>query len=149
VYPQPVSLVGRRSCWSWAGLALWLANASLALTIAAGLVFGPEIADRAWARGIHVTPAQAAMHAALMAEGFAHHHGATPLPAGHTATPHHEGPSLQSVGGGSTWGTPLAQAVDADLPVLAGLACCVLFPANQLPAASADLVPETPPPEAA
>jgi hypothetical protein len=120
----------------------------LALAIVVGLVFGPEIADRAWARGIHVTPAQAAMHAALMADGFAHHHGATPLPAGHTATPG-DGTRLQPVGAGSTWGTPLMQAIDSDIPAFSPPACCALLPAEQSPLAGAELVPESPPPEAA
>ena len=139
----------RRSRWSWAELGLWLANASLALTIAGSLLFGPEIADRAWDRGIHVTPAQAAMHAALLANGLAHHHGAMPLPARHTTAPQGDGPSLQPIGAGSPWGTPLLQAIDSDLPAFSAPACCALKPAGQPQPASAYLVTEPPPPEAA
>ena len=147
MYPHRVSL-RRRSCWSWAGLGLWLANASLALTIAVSLLFGPEIADRAWARGVHVTPAQAALHAALITEGFAHHHGATPLPAGHAAAPS-DGPSLQPLGAGSTWGTPLMEAIDSARPTTSEPDCCPLVPDDQPQPAGAHLVPESPPPEAA
>ena len=137
----------RRSRWSWAGLAAWLGNACLAFTIAAGLVFGADIADRAWARGIHVTPAQAALHAALMAEGFSHHHGATKTPARKAASG--AGASLLPMAGGSTWGAPPVQALDVDAPELGAAACCRLPPMDQPTPAGAEPSPRTPPPQLA
>jgi hypothetical protein len=128
---------------------LWLADALLALAIVGGLVFGPEIADRAWAHGIHVTPAQAAMHAALIADGFAHHHGAGAVPAKHASATQGDGPGLQPEGAGSTWGTPLMQAISDLASVMPRSACCSVLPGDQPQPAGADLVPQTPPPEAA
>lgn len=145
-YPDAVSRVGY-SRWSWIGLVTWLANATLVVTIAAGLAFGADLADHAWGRGIHVTPGQAAMHAALMAEGFAHHHGGSPT---HQAAAY-DGPmpSLQPANGGSTWGVPLLQAVDVELPGASLQRCCRTLPASQPLPIVVDPVPSTPPPEAA
>ena len=139
----------RRSRWSWAGLAAWLANACLAVTVAAGLVFGADVADQAWARGIHVTPAQAALHSALMAEGFSHHHGgphlASPIAMGEEL----RGASLLPMAGGSTWGAPPVQALDVDAPELGAQGCCRLLAPDEATPAGVEPAPRTPPPEAA
>ncbi len=133
-----------RSCWSWAGLGLWLARALLAGSIAAGLLFGPEVAGRAWDRGIHVTPGQAAAHAALLAEGFSHHHAHADAPRGAEAAA--GGPSLQAGNSGLSWGAPLAPAVQPDLPACLILASCGVLPAPRQLVSAPPERPSSPPP---
>jgi hypothetical protein len=141
-----VSLSGR-SCWSWTALAAWLADAALAITLAAGLLFGPEMADRAWDNGIHVTPAQAAMHAAFLASGLAHHHSHTTLPAGQAAAPIPEGASLQPDATGTTWGTPFTPTARRDLPGCPAFTTCTILPADQIVPGTVDPAPPVPPPD--
>jgi hypothetical protein len=140
-----VSLLGHGRC-SWAGLTAWLAGALLTLAVVTSLVFGPELADRAWTRGVHVTPAQAAMHGALMAAGFAHHHDGAP---GHASAGVASGaPTIEAASGGSSWGVPPLQAmpnVDSGSP--ASLWQPIL-PADQPRPAPVALAPSSPPPEA-
>ncbi|HLY67526.1 MAG TPA: hypothetical protein VKU60_18455, partial [Chloroflexota bacterium] len=132
--------------WSWTALGLWLANGVLAASLVTGLLIGPQLANRAWDVGVHVTPAQAAMHYALIASGFSHHHG-RPASQVHSAlAPNDEKPALQSAGPGLTWGTPLTQTVQ--LPS----ACCLVTNSRTvstpewLEPSSADLPPPSPPP---
>ncbi len=127
-------------------MGTWLAQASLVLLLAATFVIGPQLVDRAWDSGVHVTPGQAAMHNALMAEGFTHHHG--PLSAHHTwAVPFTERNALQSAGPGITWGSPFTQTLQPELPDGFNLVRLVLPPSDQPAPNSADAVPSSPPPE--
>ena len=138
-----------RVCWSWAALGAWLARAGLALAIAAGLLVGPELADRAWDRGIHITPGQAALHYALMADGFTHHHGHGALPGRQPATAaQDDAPSVQPPGAGMTWGTPLAQALQMALPAIQPQLAGPLLPSHQARPDKPAAAPPTPPPEA-
>jgi hypothetical protein len=138
--------VGVHSRWSWQGLALWAGQALVALAIAAGLVLGPLVADAAWDRGVHVTPAQAAMHYALMAAGFTHHH-AVPAkdPSAGQPVP---GAALERSIPGLSWGTPITPAVQPDLgaPFMPALSA-QLDDRAALPS-SVEHAPLTPPPEA-
>ena len=132
----------RSQRWTWVALAGWLGRAGLALLIAAGLLWGPLLADKAWDQGVHVTPAQSALHGALIANGFAHHHG-VPLPTAHTT-----GTGFQAGSSATSWGTPLTQALQSTAEVCPVLAPCYLMPTTQLPPQSAALPPLSPPPEA-
>ncbi len=127
-------------------MGTWLAQASLALLLAVTFVIGPRLADRAWDSGVHVTPEQAAMHNALMAEGFTHHHG--PLSAHHTsAVPLTEGTALQSPGIGVTWGGTFSQTLQPELPDGVNVIRLILPPSDQPAPHGADVVPSSPPPE--
>ena len=133
--------------WSWAGLALWLAKAVLAASLSAGLLLGPLLADAAWDRGVHVTPAQAATHYALISSGLAHHHAhshnAAPASAGSEQT------VVEDAGSGLSWGTPTLPALVADCPMQPPLmAGCVALPGQSIPESHVTS-PSTPPPETA
>jgi hypothetical protein len=141
-----VSLAGRGR-WSWTGLGFWLANASLALLIVAGLLAGPELADVAWDRGVHVTPAQTALHAALVAAGFSHHHVHAKMPLGRLSP--NEGPTLQSQGAGTHWGTRFTPAVRPEAPPCLLLEGCPIGSTEQRLPAGVLMPPPTPPPQAA
>jgi hypothetical protein len=103
------------SPWSWAGLGVWLARAGVLALFATVLVFGPQLEDRAWDCGVHVTPAQAAMHTALTAEGFTHHHHLALL-ASHIGKLAARGDSLQTPAAGITWGSAFTQALQPEAP---------------------------------
>jgi len=125
---------------------MWLFNASLALMLAAGLVWGPLIADRGWDRGVHVTPAQAALHQALIASGFTHHHGG-PLPHAAGTAAADGSSNVQAGASGTSWGTPLPQLMTC----LAGFCLPSLFssltPGDQPEPAGVSLPPLSPPPQ--
>ncbi|HLQ31604.1 MAG TPA: hypothetical protein VK457_02865 [Chloroflexota bacterium] len=141
-----MSLAGR-SRWSWAGLGLWLAKAGLAVLLAAGLLAGTELADDAWDRGVHVTPAQTTMHAALTAAGFAHHHMHGVVPAGQL--PGSGGAVLQDQSSGMRWGTPFTPAAQPELAFCLALAGCPAAAAGHTLPAGVLMPPPTPPPQAA
>jgi hypothetical protein len=141
-YAELVSL-SQSNCWTWTALRAWLSKASLVALVAAGLVWGPLIADRAWDQGAHVTPAQAALHSALLAGGFAHHHGG-PTPG---ATSRATGVGFQAGGAGTTWGTPLTQALQAAATLCPSLALCPIPPLADHLSRDAIVPPLSPPPE--
>jgi hypothetical protein len=140
---KPVS-TSRRSPWSWTALALWLGKSLLAAGIAVSMLFGPELADRAWDQGVHVTPAQAAMHFALIAQGFTHHHGQTAKAVSHGTGA--GGPVVEASSPPPDWGTPFAQIVQLPLRGWPGLLAGMLPSSGQLRPASLDLAPPAPPP---
>lgn len=131
--------------WTWAALGRWAASCALALALSAGLLLGPQMADQAWDQGVHVTPVQAAMHFALIAQGLMHHHDHS-LPASQTRD---AGPSLEAGGTMMSWGTPLTPAIQPDIsPCLALFGCALPSAARMFPN-SVNLSPATPPPKAA
>ncbi|HLG72055.1 MAG TPA: hypothetical protein VK009_16675 [Chloroflexota bacterium] len=134
------------SAWSWTALGTWLARAGLVGLFAFAFVFGPQIEDRAWDSGIHVTPAQAAMHAALIADGFTHHHHHAPPPVRQLAAAQPQAPVLQSTGAGLSWGTPFTQALQAELPFVPPSRSTATPTGDEAEPASADLSPSDPPP---
>ena len=127
-------------------LSLWLCQATLLLLIAAGMALGPEIANLAWDQGLHVTPAQAALHEALESSGIPHHHGSVPAASRTVSGAAAAGFTLERQSEGLTFGSPLSQAASsvAHLPLLmSGL----LNPSPYMPlVAGRCIAPPTPPP---
>jgi len=138
----------RRSCWSWAGLAFWLANAALGSVLAAALVLGPQLTDGAWDRGAHVTPAQAAAHAALTAAGFARHHHVHSVPQTPSAG-EQKSPLVQPYGSGLRWATPFSQVVQPGPAFWLAAAGCGLLIEDETQPTAPELMPPNPPPETA
>ncbi|HVA26213.1 MAG TPA: hypothetical protein VMW62_17700 [Chloroflexota bacterium] len=117
--------------------------------IAAGLIFGAQLADFAWDREVHVTPAQAALHSMLIAEGLTHHHGHVAVAAGGgNASAVTSQPSLDPGQSSTTFGTPLGQALTSFLPPAVFSAGSHMSWSSDRPPASHYPIPTIPPPEA-
>jgi hypothetical protein len=135
-----------RSSFTVAAMLGWLLNAALAAVIAAALVFGPELADLAWDAGVHVTPGQAMLHYALIAEGIQHHHHALSHSTHAVAADEGTGASLDTAGQGLTFGAPLnSVSVTPHTPCLALVGCNMLSSPATSPT-SYFAPPDTPPP---
>jgi len=142
--------VSPKTCpYSWQALALWLFRTALACLLAAGMLFGPEVADAAWDHGVHVTPAQAALHAALVARGITHHHGQPAKPV--VRTPGLDDlPMLQAGNVSSDWGFGFGHLVSEEPPPwCTATVSCSAGPGSQQAQPSLLASPPSPPPEAA
>jgi len=145
------SMIGaRRSPFSFAALLVWAFAVVRLSLIAASLIFGAQLADFAWDREVHVTPAQAALHSMLIAEGLAHHHGHVTVVAGaaESASFATSQPSVQPGQSSTTFGTPLGQALTSFLPAALFLAGSHVSWSSDRPPASHYPTPTIPPPEA-
>ena len=115
--------------------------------LGAAFVVGPEVTDYAWDHGMHVTPAQAALHDLLMAQGITHHHN--PVATKRAADPVEQGvgDAVEAPSTGFTFGTVLGQVVVQRLDVTPLDVHSALVTAGQSAPTNYIGQPPTPPPE--
>ena len=135
----------------WRALVSWLCHAALLGVIGLAAVAGPQIADAAWDRGVHVSPQQAALHNALQARHIVNHHHLLAAAAASGATDELAPPADPLLRNGqslTTFGSPFSELLPASWQVCSStLACLPAERTSKFVASGAYPPPPTPPPQ--